>query len=357
MAVQRGCLLLADIGGYSTYLAGVELEHSHDILADLLGRVVGQLGGLLELAKLEGDAVFCYDADTGDGPSGSSMLALVDGCYFAFRRRVRTILHHTTCTCDACKRIPHLGLKFLVHHGEYVLHEVVGQRELVGREVVLAHRLLKNSVTETTGLRGYALFTRACVDRFGLDPSALRLRAHRESFEDVGEVECYLRDLEERWREEQVRGSAYLAPGSALLEVDVELPAGPATVWEWVTSPALRPRWQPDILRVEPENPGEPLGPGSTVHCVHGDHTVHEEIVDWKPFDYVTLRWRSPLGRLVGTIEIVAREGGGTALSLRMDPDGGPGAREAFASAAGPYREVYRQGMERLSALLEAGGA
>jgi hypothetical protein len=35
-SVRQGCLALADIGGYTAYLAGVELEHSHDILADLL---------------------------------------------------------------------------------------------------------------------------------------------------------------------------------------------------------------------------------------------------------------------------------------------------------------------------------
>ena len=38
-SVRQGCLVLADISGYTAYLAGVELEHSHDVLADLLGVV------------------------------------------------------------------------------------------------------------------------------------------------------------------------------------------------------------------------------------------------------------------------------------------------------------------------------
>jgi len=57
--VRQGCLVLADIGGYTAYLAGVELEHSHDVLADLLGGVTTGLCPPLHLAKLEGDAVFC----------------------------------------------------------------------------------------------------------------------------------------------------------------------------------------------------------------------------------------------------------------------------------------------------------
>ena len=38
--VERSCLLIADISGYTSYLAGVELDHAQDILADLVGTVV-----------------------------------------------------------------------------------------------------------------------------------------------------------------------------------------------------------------------------------------------------------------------------------------------------------------------------
>jgi len=61
--VERGCLVIADIAGYTKYLAGVELEHSQDVLADLINTVVSQMRGLMHLAKLEGDAVFCYVHD------------------------------------------------------------------------------------------------------------------------------------------------------------------------------------------------------------------------------------------------------------------------------------------------------
>ena len=56
MGVERGCLVLADISGYTSYLAGVELEHSHDVLADLLDTIVRTAEGVLSLSKLEADA-------------------------------------------------------------------------------------------------------------------------------------------------------------------------------------------------------------------------------------------------------------------------------------------------------------
>jgi class 3 adenylate cyclase len=56
--VRRGTLLIADIGGYTNFLTAVELEHSTDILSDLVGAIVAQASGAFQLAKLEGDAVF-----------------------------------------------------------------------------------------------------------------------------------------------------------------------------------------------------------------------------------------------------------------------------------------------------------
>jgi len=52
---ERGCLAIADISGYTGYLAGSELEHAHDVLADLMRTVVGSLRPRLKLIKLEGD--------------------------------------------------------------------------------------------------------------------------------------------------------------------------------------------------------------------------------------------------------------------------------------------------------------
>ncbi len=60
MATESACLLIADISGYTGYLAGVEIEHAQDILADLMGTIVSALRPGFRLAKLEGDAAFTY---------------------------------------------------------------------------------------------------------------------------------------------------------------------------------------------------------------------------------------------------------------------------------------------------------
>ena len=57
---ENACFLIADISGYTSYLAGVELEHAQDIIADLMDTVVRCLRPPFKLAKFEGDAAFLY---------------------------------------------------------------------------------------------------------------------------------------------------------------------------------------------------------------------------------------------------------------------------------------------------------
>jgi hypothetical protein len=256
MAIERGSLVLADITGYTKYLTGVELDHAHDILADLISVVVRELTGPLELAKLEGDAVFCFQRDAAGRVEGLTLLTLVETCSFAFRERLRTIEKLTSCPCNACILIPGLALKFVVHHGQFILQDVVGNRELLGPDVVIVHRLLKNRVTDETGLGGYALFTEGCVARFGLDVEALGLRPHLEAYEDVGPVDGFVHDLDARWRAEQERRVVYVVPGEGWVEEETEIDADPDVLWEWLTSPVKRAQWQPGTLRVDQELAG-----------------------------------------------------------------------------------------------------
>lgn len=349
--VQQGCLALGDITGYTKYLAGVELEHSQDILADLMNVLVAQMRGLLHLAKLEGDAVFCYEHE-GEADA-STLMAMIESCYFAFSKRLQTITRHTTCECNACRLIPQLNLKFMVHHGQFLIHEIAGSPELVGRDVIVVHRLLKNAVTEKRGLRGYALLSEACVRRFGLDPAALGMTEHRETFEDVGEVIGYVHNLERRWGEEQERRAVYLSPGEGITLSEFELPAPPPIVWNYMTSPLKRPLWQADTQRVDQRNPRGVAGVGTTNHCVHGDFTVDEEILDWKPFRYLTDRSVTPMGASVMTVELTPiGDGSRTRVTFRMLPEGGPEALKMVEPMLPQLRSWMAISAEGLSRVL-----
>lgn len=104
---ERVCLLLADLSGYTAYLANSEPDHAPALAGDLVETVVRQLRPTLRLEKLEGDAAFLVaPLERVDGPM---LLDAVDATDDAFRRRMQSVTSATTCDCESCSRAPDLG--------------------------------------------------------------------------------------------------------------------------------------------------------------------------------------------------------------------------------------------------------
>lgn len=290
---ETACLVLADISGYTSYLAGVELDHAQDILADLTDTVVRALRPTFRLAKLEGDAAFAYVVT--ETVDGSALQDTIEHCYVAFRRRLRDIGQASQCDCNACTYIPRLDLKFVVHHGPIARQRMAGREELVGREVIVVHRLLKNGVQAALGIGAYALYTDDCVRAMGLaDPAAAGLVEHRETYESVGEVTGWVRDLEAVWQETEAGSGLIVGPDDAALSFTFVYPAPPAVVWEWITSPARRLRWQ-GATAIDEAAVGGRRGVGTMNHCVHGRDAIVEEVLAWRPPEVLTTRFQVPV--------------------------------------------------------------
>jgi uncharacterized protein YndB with AHSA1/START domain len=306
-AAQPTCFLIADISGYTGYLADVELDHAQDILADLMGAVVTALRPGFRLAKLEGDAAFTFA--TLETIDGSMLLDTIERCYFGFRRRRRDVRQATSCPCNACSRIPDLDLKFVVHHGEAIVQKVAGRQELLGSDVIVVHRLLKNEVVDRLGMDAYALLSQACIDASDIDPAALGMRPHTETYDRIGDVSAWAHDLERRWEEEDARARVFVTPEESILNLSVPAKVPPQVAWEFLTTPGQRMTWQPWVTEVTIRGAtGGRRGPGSANHCMHGKDAVVEEILDWRPYDYVTDRTviDTPTGpvKVLHTIEL-----------------------------------------------------
>ncbi len=291
---EPACLVIADISGYTVYLAGTELDHAQDILADLMTTVVTSLRPTFRLAKLEGDAAFVYVVT--DAIDGSQLQDVIERCYFTFQRRLRDIRQASTCECNACIRIPDLDLKVLGHHGLIGRQRIAGREELVGSDVVVVHRLLKNQVEDEIDGHAYAMYTEACVAAMGLaDPTTIGLRRHVETFEGIGEVTGWVRDLADAWQTEQDRAREIVSVENAFMTYEYTLPGPPEVAWDWLTSPVRRPQWQLGVLKIDEESATGRRGVGTTNHCIHGKDAIVEEIIDWRPVDYLTFRIQMPI--------------------------------------------------------------
>lgn len=352
--VRRGCLLLADISGYTRYLSGVELEHSHDVLADLLGVVAGELAAAGQLAKLEGDAVFICDRD--GRTDGETLLATLDAAYFGFATRRRTIDLRTTCRCAACAKIGGLDLKLIAHHGSFVEHVVADSREVVGSDVITVHRLLKNTVAERTGMHAFAFVTEACTGALGIDAEALGLSAHDEEYDDVGRVAGWVRDLSARWEQVEARAPVRITADEADFSAEGSCPAPPSAVWESLVDPDRVLGWKVGATAIEMRDPAGGRGVGSVTHCVHGRQAFDQEILDWRPFTYFSYRETGPYGPFLWTLELGGRDQEkSTAVTIRVKRIGDTRQRLMMAVGRRRFQRLLEGNLANLAE--ETGGA
>ncbi len=359
MATESACMLIADISGYTGYLSGVEIDHAQDILADLTNTIVSALRPGFRLAKLEGDAAFTFAIT--DRIDGSLLLDTIERCYFGFRRRRRDVRQASSCECNACVRIPDLDLKFVVHHGTILRQRVAGHDELLGADVIVVHRLLKNTVVEATGIEAYALFSQACVDAMDVDVAALGMQSMSETYEHIGIVPVWVHDLDRRWADEESRTRVIVDEQAAMKVVSIPTKAPPQIAWEFVTAPGRRVRWQVGVTGVDVAATGNRRGVGSTTHCLHGAEASVEEYLDWRPYDYYTIRNTipTPMGaiRMLETTEFEPTADGTiihwrwaapkTRKEQALMQEIGPYLDEVMASSAALLNEQLKGELER----------
>lgn len=348
--VETACFVIADISGYTDYLAGVELDHAQDILADLIDTVVGGLRPPFRLAKLEGDAAFVYTV--ADAIDGSLLQDSVEATYFAFRRRLRDIKQATVCKCDACRHMSDLDLKFIVHHGQMVIQSMAGHEELVGRDVILVHRLLKNAAAEITGGHAYALYSDECIRAMGIDPAVHGMAAHAELIDVIGETHLWVRDLEQAWHENNERNRVLVSRDEAAMLFEGDVPGPRQLVWEYFTLPEHRPKWQGSV-GVEEVGDGR-RGVGSLAHCAHGDFNLVERVLDFRPFDYITVSHLLDIAashELKITYALSDAPDGGTHVEARFAPPPA-GGEEHFEAVRPAFEEGYPQAIAELRRLL-----
>jgi uncharacterized protein YndB with AHSA1/START domain len=316
--LESAYFLIADISGYTSFLAGVELDHAHDIISDLMNTVVRRLRPPFRLAKFEGDAAFFYAV--ADKVDGSVLQDAIESAYVAYRKRLRDIKMASACECSACSKMQGLDLKFVSHHGEFIKHRMAGREELAGRDVIVIHRLLKNGVNERFGGHAYALYSDAAIQAMNIDPLAQGLAEHQESIDIIGEVKCWVRDLEEVWAQENDRQRNEVTHDKAISVIEFDIAAPRPTVWEYFTQPGLRPKWRgADGVRETSESGRR--GVGTTNHCMHGAHTIIEEVVDWRPVDYLTLTTLLPMPgapKVLMTYAFSEIAGDGTHIEIRV---------------------------------------
>lgn len=155
-------LFLPDISGFTEFVQNTEIEHSQHVISELLEVLIDANTENLQLAEIEGDALFFYKENT--IPSLERLLALTEHIFTAFYSHLKLLEKNRICPCNACSTAPNLQLKIIAHCGDLQFLTVQNNRKPFGSEVIEVHRLMKNSVNSSN----YVLFSKALTNKIGL---------------------------------------------------------------------------------------------------------------------------------------------------------------------------------------------
>jgi hypothetical protein len=141
----------------------------------------------MSVSEIEGDAILFYKYR--DIPSMHKILSQVREVFLNFHNHLKHFENKRICQCGACSSAVELKLKFIVHSGDLEFINIKDHKKLYGPDVILAHKLLKNSVQE----KEYVLLTNnICNDTSGQDIKIFhkwaRINTGKTNYDKIGNV-------------------------------------------------------------------------------------------------------------------------------------------------------------------------
>jgi hypothetical protein len=143
---NKGLLFIPDISGFTKFVSQTEIEHSRLIIEELLEILINanQIG--LEVSEIEGDAILFYKF--GPRPQLEEVYQQVKNMFCSFHKGVSSYALRRYCYCKACNAATDLTLKVITHYGEFTGYNVKQFNKLIGKDIIIAHQLLKNDIDQ-----------------------------------------------------------------------------------------------------------------------------------------------------------------------------------------------------------------
>lgn len=156
---ENAVILIPDISGFTKCIANSDPIHSQDKVAQLLETILENNILNFEVSEIEGDAILFYSLKF--LYSGEDVIQQCKLMFLEFHKKLNEFKING-CRCDSCQKIDELSLKFILHYGSLGSIMVKDYCKLFGRDLIIAHRLLKNNINS----REYILFTESFITHF-----------------------------------------------------------------------------------------------------------------------------------------------------------------------------------------------
>jgi len=316
----QALIFIPDISGYTKFITETETKHAKHLITELLEVIIKADKLKMHVSEIEGDAVLFYRK--GDPPNLNELIAQAKKMFLDFHTHLKIIQRDNVCQCGACRSAVNLTLKFVSLYG--TLEEVTIQNfsKIMGSDVILAHRLLKNNIDSNE----YLLitgdhFTTQNYSGSGLDEWVL-FHEHKESFDNFEEVQIKYLPLTEVKKElpdvSQLKRSdlEYTNP-----DISIFINAPLMLVHEMLTDNNAKLEYVPDLKEVKNSHAVNRVNSSHT--CVFDDLEVHfvtkfNEVRE-KEISY-TEEGEASIGVAFISDYKLKGKGKGTILSLKIFP-------------------------------------
>jgi hypothetical protein len=267
MPDKDATILIPDISGYTAFMTNSELSHASVALNVLIDAIVQAVGDEYEVSEIEGDCVLLIK--NGPPPSKKEILDVCIKIFNAFHFQRSWMQQYTVCPCVACQGITNLTLKFVVHHGPLAEIKVGRFVKQSGTEMIVAHRLLKNSIDS----HEYLLITERLLHKIddSADSVQMEWNAASEEYPSLGKVDyrfALLDELRKQVPEPPPPPYEYSVNDTEFLEIPIA--ANYRDAYMTIMNIPERSGWVDSLQRVEQDMPH--VFVGSVHRCTFDDY-------------------------------------------------------------------------------------
>ena len=190
-AADEVLFFIPDLGGFTKFIAETEIQHSQHIIKELLELLVDANTLGMKVSEFEGDAVLFYR--NGAPPSLEQLVQQARKMYLDFHTHLKKFEYARICQCGACAGASGIALKMVAHFGSAGTMQVKNHLKFIGKDIIIAHRLLKNSVT----VPEYLLVTQPTLSRSADADGKLASFANgSDAYDNLGTIQYHFKSLD-----------------------------------------------------------------------------------------------------------------------------------------------------------------
>ncbi len=271
--VKKAFYFIPDISGFSSFVENTAIEHSIHIISELLEILLDNNVLEMELAEIEGDALFMYTSKNLEFQDIESQVA---NMLNAFRGHLRKYEHQRICNCGACSSAINLKLKFILHFGRLDFIQVKEIKKPYGQDVNRIHRLLKNDVP----LAEYLLLSHLALEAFSLQKEEIEMK-ELESNYDIQIFPYYYKNLNsyKKTISKDIPKSKIGIDKKANIIVEREMEAPLDKIYDLLSDFNHRKKWDKALTEIEFEK-AKVNKVGTKHNCIIGNRKMTFETTE-----------------------------------------------------------------------------